>query len=164
MSKYNIDIILNENGTVNALQTMTRYSSVYSQLSQRNRTELDNMIGFDRNEMILPREGEELNSLFNSVKPIGFNVEPEYNERLTDVEREQTKLKSAGEGWLQKLKSEIISPLVSDDIFANMMSNLTDLIAYNYDKTSFFENMLMVNGYHVLQKQQALSNPVGAYQ
>ncbi|WP_338137195.1 chemotaxis protein [Yersinia kristensenii] len=159
LEKNNIEIVINENGTVNAPETMKNYSSAYSLLAQQDKSELDNAIEFDSNEMILPREGNRLGGLFSSVKSFGFNIESELNQRLTTFENEKIRFSAAKDGWLQKFKNDMVSPVVFDDILSNMTGGVTDLIAYDYDKTSFFKNWMMIDGYNLVKKNDAQSDP-----
>ncbi|WP_145525325.1 hypothetical protein [Yersinia vastinensis] len=158
-TKHKIDIILNDNGTVDAPKTMTNYATAYAPLSPRDKSELDNVIEFDSNEMLLPREGTDLNSLFTRVKTFGLDVDPEYNKKAVTLEHEKTKLKAAKEGWLQQFNNNVTSPFLFDDILANITGRFSDLIAYDFDESSFITNWMNIDGYNLLKKQQAQSDP-----
>lgn len=157
--KYDIEIVLNDNGTVDAPRTIENYSNVYWQLSPKDKSELDNVIEFDSNEMLLPREGPSLNRLFSKVKSFGYDIDPKHNEQLVRFEHEMTTLNALGSGLRQKTRNFVTEFATHGNYISDKISAITDIFDYDSDKTSFIENLAIKGGYGLEWKAEAVNDP-----
>ncbi|SUP70879.1 chemotaxis protein [Yersinia kristensenii] len=148
LQKYNVDIVKNENNTVNLPKTMENLAPVFkSQMDMREKDTLINTLAGNSEGVGLLREGLEIKNLLSASSRFGLTVDPEVIAKLQEMRLRTTEFGAAIDGIQQKIANTVSDTLTFKNALANTIGGLTDIMTYGPDNFSFMHTLGLTSGY-----------------
>ncbi|CNK03878.1 putative bacteriophage coat protein [Yersinia mollaretii] len=148
LQKYHIDLVKNENNTVNVPQTLESLAPIFkNKMDAQEQNSVINILGGNNEGIELLREGLELKDLLSASSRYGFTVDPELTTKLEELRARTTEFSAAVDGIKQKAADTLSDVLTFDNILANTIGGLTDVMTYGPDNFSIMHTLGMTSGY-----------------
>ncbi|WP_145595044.1 chemotaxis protein [Yersinia aleksiciae] len=159
LQKYNVDIVKNENNTVNVPKTMENLAPVFkNEMDAQEQNAVINILGGNTEGISLLREGVELKDLLSAPSRYRLTVDPELITKLEELRLRTTEFGAAVDGIKQRVADTLSDALTFDNILANTIGGMTDLMTYGPDNFSIMHTLGMTSGYESQKLRQGYNS------
>lgn len=159
LAQMGVQISKNKDGTADVMGTMESLARVFPSLSPEKQKTVADALGLDEAGLKLLREGARLKELLSKSDQFGLTVDPQLNDKLTEMNSTLNELGASWDGLKLRSKNKLFEGLLSDGSVQDGLKGIQDILTHGVDSISLSHALGATRGKEADQLREGYNDP-----